>query len=184
MASTQELIFVTGNKNKLTEASEILKNYKVISQEIDLAEIQSDNVEEIVINKAKEAYKIICKPLFVDDVSFEINALNGFPGPLVKFLLAKIGPAGIADLIAHQEDKSAFAVATIGYYDGQQVHVFQGRVKGSIVMPRGEGWGFDPIFQPEGATQTWGEMGMIEKNKDSHRRRALDSFESFLGVNK
>ncbi len=184
MASTKDLIFVTGNKNKLAEASEILKDYTVISQDIDLVEIQSDDAEEIVISKSKEAFKLIGKPLFVDDVSFEILALNGFPGPLIKFLLAKIGAAGIADLIAPYENKAVFAVATIGYHDGQQVHVFQGRVQGSIVLPRGEGWGFDPIFQPEGSTQTWGEMGMIEKNKDSHRRRALNSFDSLLGGNK
>ena len=100
----------------------------------------------------------------------------------MKFLLDAGGTPLLLRMAKAEVSRAVVARAAIGYHDGENVHTFIGEVKGQLVThPRGEnGWGWDPVFQPEHSLLTYAEMGEIEKNKISHRRAALEKFKVFL----
>lgn len=104
------------------------------------------------------------------------------PGPYIKWFLDKIGPEGLHRLLTGWDDKSASAICTIGYWDGEQVHLFKGIIEGTIVPPRGpEGaYGFDYVFQPNGYDKTLAQLGFQVKNTISHRSRAVSALRDFL----
>ena len=92
-----KLLFLTGNKNKLEEVSQIMgEEFKIDNKKIDLPEIQSTSVEEVIAEKLKAAYKIVKKPVFCEDTGVYIKNMNNFPGALIKFYLDHIGTKGIA----------------------------------------------------------------------------------------
>lgn len=136
--------------------------------------------------KCKEAAKIVKGPVIVEDTCLCFNALGGLPGPYVKWFLEKLGPEGLHKLLLGWEDKSAFAVCTIGYCAGgenDKVMLFQGKTPGKIVEPRGSrDFGWDPCFVPDGYDVTYAEMPKSEKNKISHRTRAIEKLKSFFTV--
>ena len=102
-----------------------------------------------------------------------------FIGPYIKWFLSKLGPEGLYQLLAGWEDKSAYALCTFAYSDGNPanpIQVFIGRTEGRIVVPRGpRNFGWDPCFQPDGYEQTYAEMAKELKNSISHRGRALQA---------
>lgn len=174
------LIFVTGNKNKAKEAQEILK-VPVSAFELELNEIQHLDVEVVVRQKALDAYNIIQQPLIVDDAGVYVDAWKGFPGAFVKYIDQTCGLEVINKWLENEENKCVTVVAAVGYHDGVNVHTFRGEIKGNFVRPRGNlGWGFDPFFLPEGFDKTWGETGPEQKNEVSHRCNALKRFKTFL----
>lgn len=180
------LCFATSNKDKVDEAQEIL-GVPIEVVNLDIDEIQSLDLKKVVKHKAEEAYRKVKKPVFVDDVSFEIKAWNGFPGPFIKF----IRQAGnnsfdlLLRMLSGEKDKTVRIVAGIGYHDGRKVYVVEGSIIGKIVPARGSNaWGFDPYVVPQGYTQTFGEMDENLKNKISHRARALRKFKTLLNSQK
>jgi XTP/dITP diphosphohydrolase len=176
-----QLYFITGNNGKFVEAKNYLTPFKIIQKNVDLTEIQSLDSKEVIEYKLKEASKLIKGKFFVDDVSLYLDALNGFPGPLIKVFLEAIDRKGIYNLCKEKNNFNANAKATIGYFDGKEMWYFEGEVKGKIVLMRGEsGFGWDPIFQPEGYNKTFAEMTVEEKNKISHRGKAIKKFKRFL----
>ena len=104
------------------------------------------------------------------------------PGPYIKWFLSALGLDGLPRLLADFEDKSADAVCMFGYAESlDSIHVFEGRTPGQIVTPRGpRDFGWDPVFQPKDFELTYAEMNKDEKNKISHRFRALDKLKTFL----
>ena len=105
------------------------------------------------------------------------------PGPYIKSFLSKLGTKGLVKLLHGWEDKSAYALCTFAYCEGPGCEpiLFQGRTNGTIVEPRGKtDFGWDPIFMPDGFTTTYAEMDKEEKNKISHRYRALEKLRPFL----
>ena len=182
----KKLYFVTSNKDKVDEAQKIL-GVPIEIVNIDIDEIQSLDLRKIVKHKVEEAYKKVKKPVFVDDVSFEVKAWNGFPGPFIKF----IRQAGnnsfdiLLRMLSGEKDKTVRIVAGIGYHDGKKVNVVEGSIIGKIVPARGSNaWGFDPYVIPQGYTKTFGELSESVKNKISHRARALRKFKKFLDSQK
>lgn len=175
-----KIYFATGNKGKVEEAGQIL-NHPIEILDIELDEIQSMNLEDIVSHKARQAFEKIKKPVFVDDVSLEFDIWKGFPGPFIKYL-QQISNDLILYMMRNESNRKVKLIATIGYFDGFKMHCFTGYVIGNIALAsKGEGgWGFDPIFIPEGETQTFAEMSDEKKNSLSHRRIALDKFKQFL----
>jgi len=106
-----------------------------------------------------------------------------FPEFTSNGFLKNLGPDGLPKLLAGFEDKSADAVCTFAYSNGDPDHLelFQGRCHGKLVDPRGpRDFGWDPCFQPEGHEQTYAEMGDGEKHKISHRSRALQKLREEL----
>ena len=115
-----DITVVTSNKDKLTEINKILgTNHKVSA--LDIAEIQSLDLEEVIIHKAKEAYAKIKKPVVVEDISLEIKALNGLPGTFVKFFLQKLGTEGTVKLIDDAKTDTT-VTAAVAIYDGVSVY--------------------------------------------------------------
>lgn len=145
------------------------------SVDVDLPEIQSDDATEIVTDKAKRAYKIVGKPVVVEDVEAGLEKLNGLPGPLIKFFNAKLGKDALYQL-AGKEGEKATVACTIGYYDGSEMVIVRGQVDGTVVAPRGDAFGFDIVFVPNGENQTYAEMGAERKNQISHRSKAIRAF--------
>ena len=116
------VVFITGNENKFKEASEIIPNLD--RKKIDLDEIQGEETE-IAKHKVKQAYGIIKGPVFVEDVSLRISSLGGLPGPYVKYFVERLGAKGIYDLVRHKADRSAQAICTVGFFDGENLKIVQ-----------------------------------------------------------
>src|SRR3989338_8425526 len=127
--------FITGNLNKFKEAKEILPEIEQI--EFELPEIQEIDAKKIIREKLNEAIKKKKGNFFCEDTSLYINALNGLPGPLIKWFMQTLGNKGIFRLIKNQKDKSAIAKTIIGYTNGKNTLFFEGIIKGKVVSPRG-----------------------------------------------
>jgi len=184
---TNKLYFVTGNPKKAEEVSQILgKQFPIVAYgNIELPELQGEP-EEISIDKCKFAVKHLNAPVIVEDTCLCYNALKGLPGPYIKWFLEKLGHDGLNKIVAAYEDKSAYALCTfsLAWNAEEEPIVFVGKTNGTIVPARGpSNFGWDPIFQPEGKTQTFAEMSKEEKNEISHRRRALDKLREYLLAN-
>jgi XTP/dITP diphosphohydrolase len=180
----QSITFVTKNKEKISDITEILGNKFNISftADIELIEIQSLSVEKVVAFKAKQAFEALEQPVAVSDSGLEITSLNNFPGALVKFVNEKLGQEKIVKLLEDEKNREAFFVAAIAYCDSpNNVDVFVQRDEGTIALePRGNGWHFDRIFIPKGEKQTWAEIGRKTKNKGWAFSRALKDLIIFL----
>ncbi|KAG8725445.1 nucleoside triphosphate pyrophosphohydrolase ham1 [Ceratobasidium sp. 395] len=175
------LTFVTGNANKLREVQEILASGTVPliieSRNIDLPEIQG-TATEVSREKCRRAAEIVGGPCFTEDTSLGFVALNGLPGPYIKWFLREVGTED------GFETRAAFAQCNFAYSKGpgSEPIVFEGRTEGSIVRPRGPSkFGWDPVFQPvEGDGKTYAEMTSEAKNKISHRFRSLEKLRKYL----
>lgn len=173
------LLFLTGNKGKLSEARQILGNsIEIDNKKIDLPEIQSTSVQEVIEEKLNEAYKIVKQPVFCEDTGVYIKNMNNFPGALIKFYLESLGLNKIAKQNA---GSSVYAETIIGYHDGKNIHFFSGRITGTIPeKPKGKGFGWDPIFVPKDYTKSFAQISAQEKNKISMRGKAFTKFRKFL----
>ncbi|MBT7903757.1 RdgB/HAM1 family non-canonical purine NTP pyrophosphatase [Candidatus Woesearchaeota archaeon] len=176
-----KILFITGNMNKLREAKEILKDYDIQNKKIDLPELQGTPIE-IVKEKTRIALKLLKKPVIVEDTNLRFNALNGMPGPYIKDFLKALGTKDLPKLLTGFKDKSAEAVALIGYGEiGKPIKVFEGKTKGKIIKPKGDSnFGWDPIFMPEGFKETFAQMSAEQKNKISHRKKAFIKLKNYL----
>ena len=182
-----KIVFATNNKHKLSEIRDILGNeIEVLSlDEIDChADIPetSDTLEGNALQKAHYVYDNYHISCVADDTGLEVDALGGEPGIYsaryagnnhdseanMTKLLAKLGD--------NKNRKARFRTVIALILDGKNVEekIFEGIVEGSIIKERrgGEGFGYDPIFQPEGYNHTFAELGSDIKNKISHRARA------------
>ncbi|CAI5759911.1 unnamed protein product [Candida verbasci] len=188
---SNSITFVTGNENKLKEVVAILSGspndskvgkFTIVNKSLDLDEIQG-TIEEVTIHKAKSAAQIINGPVLVEDTCLGFEEFNNLPGPYIKWFVKNLGLQGIVKMLSGFENKSANAICTFGYCKGpnEKVELFQGITKGSIVDSRGPtNFGWDSIFQPENYNQTYAEMDKVEKNKISHRFKALDKLKNYL----
>lgn len=175
-----ELYFVTGNEDKVKDVEAVL-GFPIKSVRLDLPEIQSLDIEEIVKAKVQSAFELVKKPVFVDDSGFYITAWNGFPGPFIKYVLSSGGNDLLLRMMASEKNRDVMVNSIIGFHDGKQVHTFLGEAKGILVQEaRGESWGWEPIFQPENSKLTYAEMSREEKNRISMRRIALEKFKRHL----
>lgn len=187
-----ELIFATQNEDKVKEIQKLMpshivvKSLKAIGCTDDIPETQ-ETLEGNAIQKAQyvvEKYNVNC---FSDDTGLEVAALNGAPG---VYSARYAGPAKNSDdnmqlllnELKNQEDRSAqFRTAIALIIDGK-TQTFEGIVKGEIRKEKAgaKGFGYDPIFEPEGRGVTFAEMPLSEKNEISHRARALKKMIQFL----
>jgi XTP/dITP diphosphohydrolase len=147
---------------------------------LDIPELRSDDVSAIAREKARYAYAHLATPLIVDDTSFVIDALNGFPGPYAGYVLGAIGNTGILKLMEGVPDRNAHFTTAIAYADECGIRVFPGTIHGQIIpVPRGTGgFGYDPIFEVGG--RTLAELPLEEKSRMSHRALALAAFRDWF----
>lgn len=173
------LFFITGNENKVREVQRILLGVQPIALELD--EIQDLDPLKIIAAKLRQATEQRDGEFFVEDSSLYLDCQNGFPGPLIKWLLQAIGRDGIVELAQKYGNSRATIKTIIGYSDRKDIHFFVGELHGQIVSPRGkEGFGWDPIFQPDGFLKTIGEMTPEEKSRISMRSKALQALKKHL----
>ncbi len=191
----ETLIFATGNAHKVREIKKYLgESYNIKSlQDIgcieDIPET-SPTIEGNALQKARyvvQHYQVDC---FSEDTGLEIEALNGEPG---VFSARYAGPersaaANMTKVLKKLEGRSnrkARFKTVIALIQGGKEYTFEGIVEGHIAFsPKGsEGFGYDPIFIPEQENRTFAEMGLTEKNKISHRARAVDKLVQHLNLN-
>lgn len=174
-------IFITGNKNKVEETSRIL-GIKLENQKIDVPEIQSLNIEEVVSVKAKSAYEALNTPVLVEDTSLIFNTLGQLPGPFIRFFVDALGNEKICRLLDSFTDRSAVAVVVFALCDEQGIQVYRGEMSGQISnQPLGSnGFGWDAIFIPTGSEKTYAEMTPEEKDRFSFRAKALEKLRPIL----
>ncbi len=167
-----KLTLVTGNRHKLAEARRVA-GVDLDGCEIDLPEIQGLDLEEVLRAKAEEAWRRLAQPLVVEETGLALAALNGFPGPLVKWMLQAVGATGIARTALALGEARAEAQCLLLYRDGARTVLGRGATAGTLVSPRGEGgFGWDPVFLPDGEQRTYAELAPERKDAIGHRGRA------------
>lgn len=188
----RQIVFATNNAHKLEELCEILgAQFQVLSlKEIgcheDIPET-ADTLEgnaEIKARYVKEHYGYNC---FADDTGLEVTALGGAPG---VYSARYAGPAhdskaNVELLMKNMEgvdDRSARFRTVIALIEGDRLSFMTGIVNGTIITEQrgNDGFGYDPIFMPDGFDTTFAEMSMHEKNKISHRGRAVEKLKNYL----
>lgn len=176
-----KITFVTGNQNKAKEVAAIMAGVDMEARPVDLPEIQSLDLRVIVEAKARAAYGAVGSPVMVEDVSFEIAALGGFPGPFVKFWNKTVGYERGVEIARLFGDCRATARCGVGFFDGDRRLYTEGVINGSLVPRGGESdFGFDPFFVPDGSDQTYAKMGVERKNATSHRFLAFTAMRKKL----
>lgn len=128
----KQIVFVTGNAKKLEEFVTILgKSFAkgITNRKIDLPEYQGE-IEDICREKCKAAANIIDGPVIIEDTCLAFDALNGLPGPYIKWFLDKVGPEGLHKMLQGFDNKGAEAICTFAYCGGNPedpVLLFQGK---------------------------------------------------------
>ncbi len=187
-----EIIFFTTNKNKVKELKDMAaaesKNIRIEHLEYDYPELQLEEIEAVAKESAKYINEKIAikKPFFIEDSGLFIHALNGFPGPFSAYVFNKIGNEGILKLMADKkgEERKVTFKTVVAFCESVKTapHLFVGSTEGKIAGEvRGEGgFGYDPIFEFEGAGKTFAEMSSEEKNAVSHRGRAFRKLLNYI----
>ena len=160
------LTFITGNQHKADYLARQL-GLKIAHQKVELDEIQSVELHEIVAHKLKQAYAVVKSPVLVEDVSLSFNALGSLPGPYIKWFVEYAGFEACCRMLDGFEDRSAIIRCTFGYYDGHSMEFFDSELSGVISRePRGiNGFGFDAFFIQEGYDITRAEMSQEENER-------------------
>ena len=172
--------FITTNEGKFEEFRTFLAplgiGIEMVSREYP--EVQADSLGEVALYGASVLSEELDE-FMLEDSGFFIDPLPGFPGVYSKHVHSSIGLDGVLKLVG--EDRRARFVACILYHDGEP-HVFEGEVRGSVAREKrgAGGFGYDPIFIPEGHDRTFAEMTTEEKNGLSHRGRALEALAEFF----
>jgi XTP/dITP diphosphohydrolase len=175
----RRLYFITSNKGKFLEAKEKLRplGFSVIQKNLGYPEIQAERLEDVALQGITHVRMNFDEPFMLEDAGLFIEALHGFPGVYSKYVFFTIGLPGILRLLSDIKDREAVFRSVIAYSEpGHKSIIFVGECSGTIsTEQRGKnGFGYDPIFHPKGLGKTFGEMTTDEKNKYSHRSKALD----------
>ena len=175
------IVFITGNQNKADYLAKYL-GMPINHQKVDLDELQSLDLRAVIEHKVREAYKIVGAPVLVEDISLTFTAMGRLPGTFIKWFLEELGNEGLCRLADGLEHRGAVASIMYGLYDGETLEVFTGSHEGVIAdYPRGsEGFGWNPIFIPKGATKTYAEMVDEELMPYSHRAQAVKKLLKYL----
>lgn len=136
-----KLHYITGNQSKFDNAREYLSELgiNITQRKLNLQEIQSEDGSDIALTKARQAYNQIKEPVFVNDASWSIPALNGFPGPFMKYISKWLSNADILTLMSLKKDRTIYLIDVIAYKDTDHEKVFLVKTKGSILpIPEGD----------------------------------------------
>ncbi|QJB33650.1 RdgB/HAM1 family non-canonical purine NTP pyrophosphatase [Chitinophaga oryzae] len=187
-----KLIFATNNENKVKEFRSMLgDHFEIITLleagiDIDIPE-PHDTLEENAREKSTTIHRMTGQNCFAEDTGLEIDTLDGAPGVLSARYAGeqKLASDNIVKVLAEMEGatnrNARFRTVISLILDGKE-YQFEGVSQGTILDHTSgtQGFGYDPIFVPEGADRSFAEMELTEKNKYSHRSRAFDKFVAFL----
>jgi len=189
-----KLVFATHNQNKVKEIKELLpQSIELIGlNDLGLKEEipeTGETLEENSLIKASVVYKKFSLPSFADDTGLEVRSLNNSPGVRSARYAGKQKSSSdnIDLLLSELSDKTnrdaQFRTVITLYLQLNVFHQFEGKVTGRIIYERkgAQGFGYDPVFIPDGYDKTFAEMPLSEKNRISHRAKALRKFIDFLG---
>ncbi len=171
---------VTSNEGKAREFAAALKGipWRVERVKMEYQEVQADTLDQVAEDSALWliARGSVEPPFVLEDAGLFIDALDGFPGVYSAYVFRTIGCEGVVRLMEGREDRSARFESRVALVtpDGS-IEVMVGTSRGTVPdAPRGsKGFGFDPVFVPEGEVRTFAEMDVAEKEAHSHRGRAL-----------
>jgi non-canonical purine NTP pyrophosphatase (RdgB/HAM1 family) len=177
----KSLTFITGNANKADQLGRYL-SFPVSHTKLDISEIQSLDLEEVAIEKAKAAYAILGTPVLVEDTALTFESLNGLPGTLIKWFFESVGNEGLCKILNGYQSRAAKAETCFALCDETGVHLFKGACEGRVPdSPRGDtDFGWNSIFIPEDTDLTWAEMDSEQSAVTSMRRRAIEKLSVFL----
>lgn len=187
----KKLVFATNNRNKLIEVQAMLPDYELLClEDIGCTEEipeTADTLEGNALLKAtyvKDRFGFDC---FADDTGLEVTSLNNEPGVYSARYAGeeKDSNANMDKLLTNlssESDRSARFRTVIALISNGKTHYFEGIVNGEILHSKqgNDGFGYDPIFQPEGFNVSFAEMTLQEKNKISHRARAVNALINYL----
>ncbi|MFZ1249653.1 MAG: non-canonical purine NTP pyrophosphatase [Candidatus Saccharimonadales bacterium] len=148
------ITFISSNQEKVDNLSRLLQ-VQLVHKNVELMELQSVNMEEIIRHKAEQAYEVMHSPVLVDDATMWIDELHGLPGPFIKFFVkAKNGAENLCRMTDGLTSRRATAQAYFGLYDGVVMTIIHGEITGEIAShPRGNNgfsYGWDSVFCPDG----------------------------------
>jgi XTP/dITP diphosphohydrolase len=187
-----QLVFATNNENKIREIRSMLGDvFEIITLQeagidIDIPE-PHDTLEDNAREKSSVIYKMTGLSCFSEDTGLEVASLNGAPGVLSARYAGeqKSAQDNIAKLLSELKDKTdrsaRFRTVISLIIDGHE-HQFEGVCQGRILEKAqgGKGFGYDPVFAPEGESRSFAEMDLSEKNQYSHRARAFAGLVAYL----
>ncbi len=197
--ANSNLVFATRNKNKVEEVNSILASIPVLNQNLptilSLDDIHcqeeipetSPTIQANALQKAQYVFDHYQKNCFAEDTGLIIPSLDGEPGVRSARYAgtersAEKNMAMVLQKLADSNERSASFLTAIALVVNGKAEIFEGQVHGKITLiPRGQGgFGYDPIFQPDGYSQTFAEMNPEEKNRISHRFRAMKKLIRYL----
>jgi len=176
------VLFATSNAGKLKEARTILAPFGISVKQYDGkgTEIQADTNSDVAAYASRGAAKAARRPVLVEDAGLYVDSLDGFPGPYSAYAFKTIGVAGILSLLRRSHSgRAARFVSSLAYCTPRgEPTLFEGSVRGLLTAKRRgtRGFGFDPIFVPDGGAKTFGELTLEEKCSISHRADAMKKF--------
>ncbi|MDG6898283.1 MAG: non-canonical purine NTP pyrophosphatase [Nitrososphaerota archaeon] len=179
------VFFATSNDHKFLEAKTVLSEFGIFPGRLRAKgkEIQSDDVSMIAAGAAVESYRRHRRKLFTEDTGLFVEPLKGFPGAYASHALTTIGLGGLITLMAGRRDRRAEFVSAVAFASGPgKPRIFVGRLRGSIStkVAGSGGFGFDPVFIPEGEGRTLAELSLREKCAISHRAIAMKALGRWL----
>ena len=180
MTEGRVLRVVTSNEGKAREFSQALEGLPWTIERVDMAyeEVQADTLEEVALASAASvlAGGTVAPPFVLEDAGLFVEALRGFPGVYSAYVFRTLGCEGVLRLLEGAADRRARFESCLALCLGPgEIELMAGTCKGTVPgETRGSGgFGFDPIFVPEGEGRTFAEMSIEEKGALSHRGRAL-----------
>lgn len=190
-----KIVLASRNEHKIEELRATLNPLGIeLESALDfpqLKEVEEDKstLEGNAVKKARYVYEMISLPALADDTGLEVDALDGRPGVFsARYAGEKASYQENTDKLLEElarvsaEDRGAQFRTVVAFVWNNGVHTFEGICRGEILKnPRGrKGFGYDPVFRPEGYEQTFAELDSEEKNKISHRGRAIQKFYKWL----
>ena len=189
----RNLVFATGNSHKLQEVQGLFKEGFALSclKDVNITEEIPETADNLVDNALQKAWYVYNKcgiPCFADDTGLEVDALGGAPGVYSARYAgeqkdSKLNMLLLLKNMNGKANRNARFRTIIAYIDeNAQEHIFEGEIRGKIIenMVGENGFGYDPIFVPEGYEQTFAELSSEIKNTLSHRARAMEKFLSYI----
>lgn len=176
-----KLTLVTSNEGKyrsFRNSVETVENLKLDRVDMDYPEDHDSNSTRKIARKgARHCFEKLGEPVIVSDGGLFIEAFNGFPGVNTGFVMDTLGNEGILNLMKNEENRKAEFQITVGYAGPERTETFQGAMKGHITRKkRGEeGFGFDPVFQPDGFEKTLAEKPEL-RDSEGPLPEALSKF--------
>ncbi|PIR68212.1 non-canonical purine NTP pyrophosphatase [Candidatus Nomurabacteria bacterium CG10_big_fil_rev_8_21_14_0_10_35_16] len=176
----KKITYITGNQNKADFLESYLE-HPIEHRKIELHEIQSLDLLEVVKHKVRQAYQHVGGPVVVEDTGLEFVALGKLPGPFIRFFVEELGYENICQLL-EGKDRSAIGRCIYGYFDGENEAYFEGVLEGSVAeKPAGEnGFGFDKIFISKGYDVTRASLDDEEYKKTYMTLKPIAQLKIFL----